>query len=361
MTPRFLLRLFIFSWVAAAAAQGWAAETVSVPKATRVAGGPIIRESMLSGEDGASINGPSLLRVPPWVKNPLGKYYLYFAHHAGKYLRLAYADKLEGPWTIYAGGVQTLKEQTAVVGHIASPDAIVDEASQRIYLFYHGMNPHRNKKAKGGEADDGEAGQVSGVAVSSDGVHFTPLNLVVAPAYLRVFAHDGQWFGLAPGGILWRTSRLGEPFKSLGKIIGSDIVNALDPALRGEPGALPVENRPARGPFRYGIRHVAADVDGDRLTIFFTCTSHRPERILATTVTMKGAPETWRAHGFTEVLRSETEDEGVNLPLAYSNGGISNTRVHELRDPGILREGSAVWLVYSIAGEHGLSLARVTY
>ena len=43
----------------------------------------------------SNINGPSLVRVPEWVENPLGKYYLYFAHHRGAYIRLAYADALK--------------------------------------------------------------------------------------------------------------------------------------------------------------------------------------------------------------------------------------------------------------------------
>ena len=30
-----------------------------------------------------NINGPSVISVPDWVENPLGKYYLYFAHHRG--------------------------------------------------------------------------------------------------------------------------------------------------------------------------------------------------------------------------------------------------------------------------------------
>ncbi|NET62179.1 MAG: hypothetical protein F6K47_40550, partial [Symploca sp. SIO2E6] len=34
---------------------------------------------------GSNINGPSLIRVPEWIENPLGRYYLYFAHHQGKY------------------------------------------------------------------------------------------------------------------------------------------------------------------------------------------------------------------------------------------------------------------------------------
>ena len=36
---------------------------------------------------GENINGPSLIRVPAWVDRPLGRYYLYFSHHAGTFIR----------------------------------------------------------------------------------------------------------------------------------------------------------------------------------------------------------------------------------------------------------------------------------
>ena len=151
--------------------------------AARVGDAPIVTEDMLAGPDGESINGPTLIRVPDWVKNPLGRYYLYFAHHAGKYLRLAY----------------------------------------------------------------------------------------------------------------------------------------------------------------------------------FSFVGHRPERILATRVDLKGPPAAWRARGVVEVLKPERDWEGARYPLAYSNGGISRTRVNELRDPGVFREGGAAWLLYATAGEHGLGLARRDY
>jgi hypothetical protein len=51
---------------------------------------------MLPGKDEKNINGPSLVHVPAWIERPLGKYYLYFAHHGGKDIRLAYADILAG-------------------------------------------------------------------------------------------------------------------------------------------------------------------------------------------------------------------------------------------------------------------------
>jgi hypothetical protein len=48
--------------------------------------------------------------VPDWLPNPLGKYYLYFSHHKGDYIRMAYADSLAGPWTVYEPGTLTLRD-----------------------------------------------------------------------------------------------------------------------------------------------------------------------------------------------------------------------------------------------------------
>lgn len=327
------------------------------PRAERVPTSPIIVPSMLPDDDGASINGPSMIRVPDWVAQPLGRYYLYFAHHNGKYLRLAYADRPEGPWKIHPGGVLRLTDQKVVSGHIASPEVIVDAANQRLVLFYHGGNPE--KKAPRVGDPDGEAGQISGTAVSADGLNFRPIGGVVGPAYLRVFQHDGQWFALNHSGMLRRASQPGEPFRDIARIIGPDIIAAVDPALRGEPGATPADQRPPSGPFRYSMRHVGLDYQRDRLVVYFSCVGHRPERVLATVVPLAGPPETWRAQGTFEVLRPGTPAEGADLPLAYSNGGISRTLVNELRDPTVFREGAHAWLIYSIAGEHGLGLARL--
>ena len=333
------------------------AESFAV-RATRVVDAPMVTEALLSGDEGESINGPSLLRVPDWVPNPLGRYYLYFAHHDGKYIRMAYADQIEGPWKLREGGVLSLDAQTVIAGHVASPHVVIDEASRRFHLFYHGNNPRKGEMKIGGDV---EGGQLTGVAVSSDGVNFTSLDRVVGPAYLQVFEHRGRWFALNHSGVLREAPKIGEPFAPVGKIIGSEILDAVDPALRGEPGAVPAENRPTKGPFRYAMRHVGVDTWGDRLVVYFSCVGHRPERILCTVVDLAGAPENWRARGVYEVLQPERPWEGADLPLAYSRGGISTNRVRELRDPAVFREGGRAWLLYSIAGEHGLGLASLDY
>ncbi len=324
-----------------------------VIRAERVMDRPLIAPSMLPGDEGESINGPSLIRVPDWVPNRLGRYYLYFAHHGGKYIRFAYADEITGPWTLVPGGLLPVGEQKVLRNHIASPEAVIDEETKQIYLFTHG-----NRK-------EGVGPQISTVAVSPDGRAFRDLGVVVGPAYLRVFRHGGVWYALDGSGALHRAKELGAPFQLVGQVIGQDILDALDPWLRGEPGAERPERRPKIGDGRYDIRHVGTDLHDGRLYVYFSCLSHRPERIIATEVELSGPPETWRARGVFEVLQPERPWEGADLPLAYSRGGSTikygYNRVRELRDPGVYREGDEAWLLYSTAGEYGLGLAKLHY
>ena len=83
-------------------------------KVNRLKNNPIIVPD-LDPSIGTNINGPCLIRVPSWIDDPLGKYYLYFAAHEGKFIRLAYAEKLEGPWAIYRNGSLHLKEKKFII------------------------------------------------------------------------------------------------------------------------------------------------------------------------------------------------------------------------------------------------------
>ena len=67
------------------------------PIVERLIDGPIVSPAS-HPSIGVNIQGPSLVRVPDWVESPLGRYYLYFADHKGRYIRLAYANRLTGPW-----------------------------------------------------------------------------------------------------------------------------------------------------------------------------------------------------------------------------------------------------------------------
>ena len=69
----------------------------------RLLDGPIISAG-LHPSIGVNIQGPSMIRAPDWIEGRLGDYYLYFADHKGRYIRLAYADNLLGPWRIHPPG-----------------------------------------------------------------------------------------------------------------------------------------------------------------------------------------------------------------------------------------------------------------
>ena len=73
---------------------------------------PIITPS-LHPTIGQNIQGPSFIRVPEWIEDPLGTYYLYFADHKGRYIRLAYADDLLGPWHVHPPGSLQIESRTS--------------------------------------------------------------------------------------------------------------------------------------------------------------------------------------------------------------------------------------------------------
>src|SRR4051794_1574319 len=102
--PRKIAALAISLWAAIAISTIVVAQQTGTPvRVQRLLDRPIITPQ-LDASLGPNIQGPSLIRVPSWAPEPLGKYYLYFADHKGSYIRLAYADNLLGPWHIHASG-----------------------------------------------------------------------------------------------------------------------------------------------------------------------------------------------------------------------------------------------------------------
>jgi len=73
---------------------------------------------------GTNIQGPTVIRVPAWVEDPLGTYLLYFADHKGDHIRLAYAEHIAGPWIVYDGGCLALADSRFLT---SAPDADDDQ------------------------------------------------------------------------------------------------------------------------------------------------------------------------------------------------------------------------------------------
>ena len=203
---------------------------------------PIISLDMDASLDG-NINGPSLIRVPDWIENPLGRYYLYFAHHGGKHIRLAYADEVAGPWRIHAPGTLQLA-QTPYAHHIASPDVHVDEANRRIIMYYHGCC-----------VQDWDYGQTTRAAVSTDGLQFESVTDHLESSYWRLWQYDGWYYAIVM------------PYEFSDK--GMKLLRSRDMLSGWE-----------RSPRRYftpDFRHGAVKVDGDVLTLLWTERNRTPE------------------------------------------------------------------------------------
>ena len=286
-----------------------------------------------------NVNGPSLIRVPDWVEGALGRYYLYFAHHEGPAIRLAYADALTGPWTLHPAGALVLADSlfpteppaeenldprvAAIIKagfddlypHIASPDVLVDHETRRMRMYYHGRH------------NDGR--QLTRVATSSDGLNFTAHEELLGPPYFRVFTYADAWYALAMPGVL----------------------------LRSADGLTDFE----RGPtcFNTNMRHSALLHRGDTLHVFWTQVGDAPERILHSTVALGGDWQQWNNTEPTEVLRPERAWEGAGLPTEPSRRGSIMRPANQLRDPAILEEDGKAYLLYAVAGEQGIAIARL--
>jgi hypothetical protein len=302
---------------------------------------------------GDNANGPAIIRVPGWVQKPLGRYYMYFAHHSGRHIRLAYADSIRGPWKVYEPGVLQV-EHTAfyrpqpdpvdsppgAYTHVASPEIYVDDARKRIVLWTHGVWtegqrwPERRQEAVAWMRDKGYA-QYTQASESRDGLHFESRPAITKQPYLRVFQHDGYFYGMARLGLLLR---------------------ARDPLDEFVTGGDPWRDTPYKG----RVRHVALLPRKDALHIFFSAIGDAPEGILHTTMPLTGDWQTWTVGPISQVLAPEAAYECPNLPNEKSLVGEIDHQAKQLRDPALFSEGGRLFLFYTFCGEQGIAGAEVT-
>jgi hypothetical protein len=286
-----------------------------------------------------NINGPSLIRAPEWLHNPPGKYLLYFAHHEGLSIRLAFSNHLTGPWQTVTPGPLELEhsmfastppddsklhaEARAFIKagadgnypHIASPDVWVDHETQQIRLYYHGR------------LEDGR--QRTRVALSRDALNFTARMEIIGSPYLRIFRQDDWFYAIAMPGQLYR-SRDG-----LGNF-------ETGPRLTAEP-----------------IRHHALLQYGGQWYVLWTRVGDTPERILLSTLNTAADWEQWQFAETFEIHRAQKPWEGADMMPRASQYGGSMQRVNQLRDPAIFEEAGKIYLLYAIAGEQGIAIGEL--
>ncbi len=310
-----------------------AIEKVSVH---RLEGNPIIRPEMLSGSDGKNINGPSLIKVPDWIESPLGKYYLYFAHHKGAYIRLAYADHIQGPWKIYEKGTLRMEDCICNVSspkfsghrHIASPDILIDSVRKELVMYFH---CHVETPTDNGRI---AFPQVSLRATSKNGIDFVAEETVLGLSYFRTFKWHNRYYAMAKPGIFYRSS------------------DGISNFEKGPNPFLKIQ-QPST------LRHSAVMVKGDMLYVFYSRVGDAPEQILLSTIPLSEDWNTWTPSEPVTILEPEFDYEGVQQPIRKSVAGTSWHSVRELRDPAIFEDDGKLYLLYSVAGELGIAIAEI--
>jgi hypothetical protein len=329
-------------------ASGHAAQA---PRIERLSQNPLITVKT-SPSLGSNVNGPTVIRVPDWVERPLGRYYMYFANHMGEFIRLAYADAITGPWRVHEPGVLHVRDtafyrpQPDPPGaladfytHVASPEVLVDHERRRLILWVHGWWtdgqrwPGSLAEARAWAKANGAA-QFTQAAESANGLDFTVGPAITRHSYLRVFRHDGQYYGLSRLGVLSR---------------------APDPLASFAAGPNPFRDTAYAGK----LRHLAVIRRGDRLLVFFTAIGDAPERVLISTIPLIGDWTTWHASTAIDVLRPETRYECADLPVAPSEPGDVDRPVRQIRDPFVFEENGRAFLFYSTCGEQGIAAAEL--
>ena len=298
-------------------------------KATRLLKNPIL----VAGQHpdiGSNINGPSLIRVPRLGGKPrLAGIISIFSHHKGTFTRLAYADRLEGPWAVHPGGALHI-EQTSCENHIASPDVHIDPVRREIRMYYHGVVSKVGEEYLQARRRFPILGnQFSFVAVSKDGLNFTSRSEILGVPYFRVFAYGGMTYALGMPGIFYRS------VDGLGGFEQGPIL------------------------FTKDMRHSALLLKDKTLTVFYSNAGDTPERILAADIDLAPDWVAWKQGAARTILEPEKKYEGADLVLRPSLRGWAPTRVRQLRDPGIFQEDGKTYLLYSVAGEHGIALAEL--
>jgi hypothetical protein len=197
----------------------------------------------------------------------------------------------------------------------------VAEKHREITMFFHGPLAGDSKR------------QMSFLARSKDGLAFVAGCNPLAPFYLRT--------------AIWN-----------GKLLGTTMGGRLHLSADGQSEFVQVASHLQRGLCR--IRHAALHVVEDTLHLYYSRIGDAPERILRSRIALVANPEDWRMLAVDEeILKPEAVWEGAELPLLPSESGKARGPANALRDPAIFTENGESYILYAVAGEQGIALARI--
>lgn len=277
------------------------------------------------------------------------------------------AGDVTGPWSLYRSGAGVaagsrgvldlgaslaipLANDLAVVDHIASPDVHVDDAGQRIIMYFHGWTEHAGVRP---------TEQKTLVATSDDGLAFNDgiEPVTFGRSYFRVFRHGDSLYAIANRGDLHRAPDPTAPWVAPA---GFDFTADLWDVRDDNPWDADLQ---AAGSNEL-LRHVAVRVRGDVLHVLYTRIGGTPEQILHSTVNVStGDFTSWDPTFPPElVLAPEVAWEGSDVTPAPSVGGPAPEDVRQLRDPFLFQDiDGKDYLFYAGRGEDAIGVAEVFF
>ena len=345
---------------------------------------PIIDQELFADlgvrDEGENINGPSLIRIPDWISpqnraHPSAIYYLYFGHHSGDYIRMAWAENITGPWRLYQSGANISIGDRGVLdndnrdinvgngivieeNHLASPDVHVDNENQRIILYFHsGSSTFFN----GVEMN----GQFSWVATSPFGLDFNgniePVRL--STSYLRVFEDRGELYAFDNSASPRRALDADNPWEPTNNYYSGTTISNLWEGRSGNFTQEPIEDNLGLSRSELRVRHTAVRIVGDELQVFYTRRGDSPERVMMSTVDLDvGDFENWEfSFPPAPILEAVSGWEGGQFTPERSETGTAPENVNQLRDPYVFEDSDgSVYLIYAGNGENALGIAALS-
>lgn len=343
-------------------------------------GEPIITRDMFPSNrrsDGDNINGPSLIRIPDFITrnnrvNQNANYYLYFGHHAGEYIRMAWAENVTGPYTLHDAGASIgdrgvlddnrnridLDNNVGIQdSHLASPDVHVDFDNERIIMYFHA----------GGYRFNGTNinTQRSFVNTSSRGDEFRRRDtepVVLGDSYFRVFEDNNTLYAMDNRGIPRRARSFNNPWNpTSGYYNGSSLAGLweLNPNdfYQDRISNVTGESRSQRR-----VRHTGVRVSGREAQVFFTERGDQQEHVRVSSINLNvNNWANWNpSYPGNELLRPVSGWEGGQYSRQRSEAGAAPENVNQLRDPYPFEDSDgSLYLVYAGGGEDGIGIAAL--
>jgi hypothetical protein len=209
-----------------------------------VAGGAVIAPNSEPGDPA----NPSVIRVPEWIPSnqrpsASANYYMYYGSHTDDYIRMRWAETLDGPWSTFnLGGTYNGHDRRGVFDtdsdptrdnydHVFAPDVHVDNVNQRIIMYYHGKNQGPSYDLPSGTRiwrrhdnfvatsqyglnfnDPVEAGGETGHGPVSHTTEGVTREVIIGPDYQHVFEYKGGFYSVSKRGTLQKAPNPADPW-----------------------------------------------------------------------------------------------------------------------------------------------------